>query len=139
MWPRLVVLNEGVEMNPPLRLNPGAGEEGVHQHRLAASDLAPQVDAPRCRRASVLQEFRKQPILAISLLLKRLRQLFEPVDGRRLRKILLQDSRLEPLLVVHPNAHCAGLWRGPIGEASFAWRYTEVTEYRRRAFLPRAS
>ena len=37
------VLHEAVEMNAPLALDLGRGEKQVHQHRLAAADLADQI------------------------------------------------------------------------------------------------
>src|SRR5579885_2423020 len=45
--PVVHVEHEGVEMHPPLRRDRRGGEEQVHQHRLAAPDRAPQVDAAR--------------------------------------------------------------------------------------------
>ena len=41
------VLHEAVEMDAPLARAPGRGEEQVHQHRLAAADLADQVEPAR--------------------------------------------------------------------------------------------
>ena len=39
------LLHEGVEVDPPLGLDPGGLEEHVHQHRLAGADRADQIEA----------------------------------------------------------------------------------------------
>ena len=41
---RVHFLHEGMEMHPPLRLDRGGLEEEIHQHRLAASDPAVEVE-----------------------------------------------------------------------------------------------
>jgi hypothetical protein len=51
LQPRVGLEHEGVEMHPPLGLDPDMLEREVHQHRLAAPDPAPQIDARRTRLA----------------------------------------------------------------------------------------
>ncbi len=45
MQRRLHLLHEGVEMHPALGLDPDIVVKEVHQHRLAASDAAPEIEA----------------------------------------------------------------------------------------------
>src|SRR5205823_4745652 len=118
MQPGMNVLHEGVEMNAPLGLGPGAREEGVHEHGLAASDLAPQVDTLRHFRMSVLQKPGEEAILVEPIVFERPRQALKPIDDERLRRITPQNAVLKPLLIIRPNAHPPRLWRGPTDEAS---------------------
>ena len=48
--PLVHLQHEGMEMGPALRLHIGCVECQVHQHRFAAPDTAPQVNARKCRR-----------------------------------------------------------------------------------------
>ena len=109
MQPVMDILHEGMEMSAPLGLDRGAREEAIHEHRLAAADAAPQIETAGRRSISVFQKLGEHSILARPISFERSRQLLKPADDHRLCRVLLQISRLESVLIIRPNAHCAAL------------------------------
>ena len=64
------ILHEGMEVNAPLKLDRGALEEDIHEHRLAAPDIAPQIDTSGRRRTSITQKLGEETVLARMILLE---------------------------------------------------------------------
>ena len=95
------VEHEGVEMHPPLVRDRRGGEKQIHQHRLAAADRAPEIDAraalpapgsPRPSRASQPRRSRR-PVIPTSASCSML----QPGDGAKLRRVGADQPGLRAL------------------------------------------
>ena len=95
--PLLHVQHELVEVHPPLRLERHRGEEEVHEHRLAAADIAMEVDAARRLGRRVLPPEAEPAQEPAAVRLRRrpvglqlARQPLEPVGSRPLQRVGLE-------------------------------------------------
>jgi hypothetical protein len=85
----LNLLHEGVEMDPPLGLDPGMGEEQVHQHGLPPPDAAPEIKPLLPHRLGP-PEPRQEPLALRRLQL--LPQFFQPQERRALHGVGAQHA-----------------------------------------------
>ena len=94
--------HEGVEMDPPLLVERGRGEEQIHQHRFAAPDRSPQID-PTGRRVGPLAE--PQPVAPAAppvlrpVMPQLIVQLLQPGDDALLRRVGMNRALLDPVSV----------------------------------------
>ena len=104
--------HEFVEMHPPLRLDLDMGEGEIHQHRLAAPDAAPEIDA-----GGTLGLRPEQP-LEEAALVETIREAVECCNRSRLCRIGLQLMRGNQNVVGDPygstHREC-----GPLGRFTF--------------------
>ena len=89
----LDLLHEGVEMDPPFRVDRHPGMEKIHQHRLAAPDAAPKVKtADRVRRLA--EKAPKKPLSAPRPVFQSGPDTVQFGQERTLRRILAQVARM---------------------------------------------
>ncbi len=118
------VEHEGVEMHAPLVGDRRRREKQIHQHRFAAPDRTPQIDAPRRlgRRAIAEHEARQQsaPRRAGRLIPEqRVVQKLQAGDGAKLRRVGA-DRALSGALAIERNRTSAHRRERPLPPAGSA-------------------
>ena len=98
----LHLLHEGVEMHAPLAADVDGAMEQVHQHRLAAPDPAPEVEAADARLGP-----KQVPEPAAGGLLERRADAVELGQNRLLRRVGVEPARPDALAIGLGNGHAA--------------------------------
>jgi len=89
---RLHFLHEGVEMHPAFPRGGGVMKEQVHQHRLATTHSAPEVEALLASGRLRLEQPRQQASGRFRPLLQPDPQLLQPQQRRPLRRVGAQQA-----------------------------------------------
>ena len=95
--------HEGVEVNPAFALDCDAAEEQIHQHRLAATDPAPQIDPALIMRPGPAQPLPEPGRLGAAHIFELGLQTIEPDCSVKLLRIGSQLASCDKLLVTRQN------------------------------------